>query len=135
VVITDTPTHISDSVLAFFDSSDQIIEVITYDHTTLVNTRAIGQTFEAMGYPVEKVRYLLNRSDSAGGSDPRAIVEMLGREPDFRLVSDGRLVVESNNQGVPFVLADPTAQISVDMMRIATTLLAPPVPVAAGARR
>ena len=37
------------------------------------------------------------------------------REPEFSLISDGRLVVEANNQGVPFVLADPAARISADM--------------------
>jgi hypothetical protein len=49
-------------------------------------------------------------------------------------VSDGHLVVQSTNQGVPFVLADPGAQISQDVMRVAGEILAAhgmaPVPVA-----
>ena len=135
VVIIDTPTTINDSVLAFFDSSDGVIEVVTNDYTTLHNTRVMSETFAAIGYGAGKVRYLVNRSDSAGGIDPAALGELLGRAPDFELVSDGRLVVESNNQGVPFVLADPNAVISQGMMQIAATLLAPPVPMVAAAPR
>ena len=32
-------------------------------------------------------------------------------------MSDGRLVVQSNNEGVPFVLANPDAPISQDIVR------------------
>jgi MinD-like ATPase involved in chromosome partitioning or flagellar assembly len=39
-------------------------------------------------------------------------------------VSDGLLVVQSNNEGVPFVLANPAAPISQDLHRIAAELLA-----------
>jgi len=38
-------------------------------------------------------------------------------------MSDGKLVVQSNNEGVPFVLASPDAGISKDIMRIAGELL------------
>jgi hypothetical protein len=38
-------------------------------------------------------------------------------------VSDGRLVVQSNNEGVPFVLANPAAQISLDVARTAVEIL------------
>jgi MinD-like ATPase involved in chromosome partitioning or flagellar assembly len=48
-------------------------------------------------------------------------------------VSDGQLVVRSNNEGVPFVLANPTAPISQDIARVASELLdGARVPVAAG---
>jgi hypothetical protein len=33
------------------------------------------------------------------------------------------LVVQSNNEGVPFVLANPGAAISKDVVRVATELL------------
>jgi pilus assembly protein CpaE len=134
VVIIDTPSTVNDSVLAFFDSSDGVIEIVTLDNTTLHNTRIMSQTFAAIGYAAEKVRYLVNRSDASGGVDPRSLADVLGRAPDWHLVSDGRLVVEANNQGVPFVLADPNAEISQGMMHIAASLVAPPVPAGAMAR-
>ena len=38
-------------------------------------------------------------------------------------MSDGMLVVQSNNEGVPFVLANPEAAISQDIMRVAAEIL------------
>jgi pilus assembly protein CpaE len=134
VVVIDTPTSVNDPVMAFLDGSDGILEVVTPDSTTLYNTRTMARTFEAIGYPFEKIRYVLNRADSSGSIDPRMIVEQLGRPPDFTIISDGRLVVDSNNQGVPFVLADPQARISQDVVRVAQALTAT-APVAVGARR
>ena len=59
--------------------------------------------------PASKVRYLVNRADSPGGIDPIDLERALGRVPEHRVVSDGMLVVQSNNEGVPFVLASPEA--------------------------
>jgi pilus assembly protein CpaE len=122
IVVIDTPPMLSESVLAFLDSSDRIISVVTSDVTTLHNTRAVAETFAAIGYPADKVMYLLNRADATGGIDPRTLEQLLGRGPDFSVVSDGRLVVESNNQGIPFVLANPSAPISLDVARLAMML-------------
>mgnify|MGYP006156150795 CR=1 FL=1 len=61
------PSTISDVNLAFLDASDTIIEIVTYDSTTIHNTIAMADTFRSIGYPASKVRYLVNRADSAGG--------------------------------------------------------------------
>jgi hypothetical protein len=48
--------------------------------------------------------------------------------------SGGALVVRANNEGIPFVLADPSAQISQDIVRTAAELVANRAPAAAGRR-
>jgi pilus assembly protein CpaE len=122
-IVIDMSSHLNDINLAFLDASDTIIEVVTYDSTTIHSTMAIADTFRAIGYPASKVRYLVNRSDSSGGIDPSDLERALGRVPEHTVVSDGRLVVQSNNEGVPFVLASPTAPISQDINRTARELL------------
>src|SRR4026209_3014994 len=108
----------NDVNLAFLDTSDTIIEIVTYDSTTIHNTVAMADTFRSIGYPASKVRYLVNRADSAGGIDPQDLERALGRVPEHQVQSDGRLVIQSNNEGVPFVLASPEAQISKDGGRL-----------------
>jgi Flp pilus assembly CpaE family ATPase len=76
-----------------------------------------------IGYPASKVHYLVNRADSPGGIDPQQLERALGRVPEHRVVSDGLLVVQSNNDGVPFVLANPAAPISQDIVRTAHELV------------
>jgi pilus assembly protein CpaE len=117
------------------DASDTIIEIVTFDSTTIHNTIAMADTFRSIGYPATKVHYLVNRADSAGGIEPEDLQRALGRVPEHRVVSDGQLVVRSNNEGVPFVLANPDAPVSRDIARVAGALLgAARVPVGAGRR-
>ena len=132
-IVIDLTSHLNDVSLSLLDASDVILEVVTYDSTTIHNTIAMADTFKAIGYPATKVRYLVNRADSAGGIEPQDLERALGRVPEHRVVSDGRLVVQSNNEGVPFVLADPAAQISQDIGRLAGELLGQSaVPAGAG---
>jgi pilus assembly protein CpaE len=119
MIVIDVPAALSDISLAFLDGADSIIEIVTYDSTTLRNTLAVAETFRAIGYSAEKVQYLINRADSAGGMSPEDLRRALGRAPAHSVVSDGMLVVQSNNEGVPFVLANPAAPISQDMARVA----------------
>jgi pilus assembly protein CpaE len=122
-IVIDMSTALNDINLAFLDLSDTIVEIVTYDSTTIRNTIAVADAFRMIGYPASKVRYLVNRADSLGGIDPGDLHQALGRVPEHSVVSDGMLVVTSNNEGVPFVLANPAAQISQDLHRVAGELL------------
>jgi len=137
VVIVDTPAVINDVNLAFLDASDTILEVVTYDSTTIHSAMVVADAFRMIGYPATKVRYLVNRCDSTGGFDPEVLNRALGRVPEHSVSSGGALVVRANNEGIPFVIADPTAQISQDVVRTARELvgLAAPAPAAAARRR
>jgi pilus assembly protein CpaE len=132
-VVIDMSSYLNDVNLALLDASDSILEIVTFDSTTIHNTIAVADTFRAIGYPAAKVRYLVNRVDSAGGIGMGDLERALGRVPEHRVVSDGRLVVQCNNEGVPFVLAEPAAAISQDIARLASDLFGPvAVPVVAG---
>jgi pilus assembly protein CpaE len=134
-IVIDTSSHINDINLAFLDASDTILEVVTYDSTTIHNTIAMADTFRSIGYAASKVRYLVNRVDSSGGIDPGDLHRALGRIPEHQVVSGGELVVRSNNEGVPFILADAGAPVSQDIVRVAGEILdGARVPAMAGRR-
>jgi pilus assembly protein CpaE len=122
-IVIDMSSVVSDINLAFLDTSDTIIEIVTYDSTTIHNTVAVADTFRMIGYPASKVRYLINRADSPGGIHPDDLARALGRVPEHRVMSDGKLVVQCNNEGVPFVMANPSAPISQDVRRVASEVM------------
>ena len=126
-VVIDTPSVLSEITLGFLDASDVIVSIVTYDSTTIHNTIAVSEAFASIGYSPDKVHYLVNRSDSSGGITRDELVRALGRKPEFEVVSDGRLVVQANNEGMPFVVSSPDAAVSRDVRRVATTLLGRPV--------
>jgi pilus assembly protein CpaE len=123
VVIIDTATTVDDTLLAYLDASDQVIQVVTYEWPALQRTRAMTDTLAAINYPASRVRYLANRADSSGGMSKQDIVKALGREPDFEVVSDGKLVLEANNRGEPFVTTNAKARASGDVESIAKALI------------
>jgi pilus assembly protein CpaE len=122
-VVIDTPTTLSEMTLALLDAADVVLSIVTHDSTTIHNTVAVAEVFASIGYTPEKMHYLVNRSDSTGGMGREEFARALGRRPDFEVVSDGRLVVQANNEGMPFVVSSPDAAISRDIQRAAQALL------------
>ena len=122
VVIIDTATNVDDTVLAYLDASDLLVQVLTCEWTALQRARAMAETLAAINFPAERIRYLVNRSDSTAGLPPDALNAAIGRAPDFEVVSDGVLVLEANNRGQPFTTLGGDAKISRDVMRIASEL-------------
>jgi pilus assembly protein CpaE len=123
IVLIDTATTVDDTLLAYLDASDELIQVLTYEWPALQRTRAMSDTLNAINYPNARVRYLVNRADSKGGLSRDDVTRTLGRQPDFEVVSDGILVLEANNRGEPFMSLNPKARISGDVESIARALV------------
>lgn len=123
-VIVDTRAALSDDVLVFLDGADLILQVLTYDSMAIRGLAMSAETFAAIGYPPSKMVTVLNRSDASGGFDKADVEQALGSKIDFEVVSDGRLVLSSNNEGVAFVTSSPESPIAQGVRRIAESLAA-----------
>jgi len=132
-VVVDMPSALGDIPLALLDAADVILEIVTYDSTTIRNTLAVAEAFRAIGYPAAKIQYVVNRADSTGGIAAEDLARALGRVPEHTVISDGKLVVQANNEGLPFVLASPDAPISRDIAALAAAVMGD-VAVPAGRR-
>jgi pilus assembly protein CpaE len=121
-VIIDTRAALSDDVLVFLDAADIILQVLTYDSMAIRSLAMAGETFNAIGYPPSKLTTVLNRSDASGGFDKADVEQALGSRIDFEVVSDGRLVLGSNNEGIAFVTSSPESPIAQGVRRIADSL-------------
>lgn len=123
-VIIDTRAALSDDVLVFLDTADIILQVLTYDSMAIRSLAMSAETFTAIGYPPSKLATVLNRADASGGFDKADVEQALGNRIDFEVVSDGRLVLSSNNEGIPFVSSSPESPIAQGVRRIADSLAA-----------
>ena len=122
VIIIDTASTVDDILLAFLDASDELIQVVTYEHAALYQARQLTATLTSAGFPHNRIRYLVNRADSTGGMPKGALEEEIGHAADFEVVSDGLLVAEANNRGEPFIKVGPDALISNDVRSVAQRL-------------
>jgi pilus assembly protein CpaE len=123
-VIIDTRAALSDDVLVFLDAADLILQVLTYDSMAIRSLAMSSETFTAIGYPPAKLATVLNRADASGGFAKADVEQALGSSIDFEVVSDGRLVLSSNNEGVAFVSASPDAPIAHGIRAIAAAIVA-----------
>jgi pilus assembly protein CpaE len=123
-VIIDTRAALSDDVLVFLDTADLILQVLTYDSMAIRSLAMSAETFAAIGYPPSKLATVLNRADASGGFDKSDVEQALGSKIDFEVVSDGRLVLTANNEGIAFVSSSPETPIAQGVRRIADSLAA-----------
>jgi pilus assembly protein CpaE len=124
LVIIDTGVGLDELTLALLDQADTILEIVTYDATTIRNTIAMAETFQKIGYPPSKVQYLVNRADASAGIDPADLRQALGREPEYKIRSEGPIVGPASNNGSPFVTTEPNAGVSRDVIEVARLLVA-----------
>jgi pilus assembly protein CpaE len=123
-VVVDTRAALTDDVLTYLDASDLILQILSYDSMAIRGLAMAGEAFSAIGYPRSKLATVLNRADASGGISKGDVEEALGQPIDFEIVSDGRLVLTANNEGVPFVSTSPDAPISQGLKQIAAALVA-----------
>ena len=85
--------------------------------------RLFLEVAEQLGYESGKVKLVLNRADSSLGIRVSDVENSIGRKVDHTIVSDGRSVVYALNRGVPFFLSNREAQVSQDILRLATAVI------------
>ncbi len=132
LVVVDCSAFFNDTTLAILDAADVILTMLTLEITSIKNTRLFLEVADQLGYEAPKVQLLLNRADSTLGIRVADVEHSIGRKMDHSIVSDGRSVVYALNRGVPFYLSNREAQVSQDVLRLATALVGERVAVSDG---
>ncbi len=135
LVIVDCSSWFNETTLAILDLADVILTVMSLEITAIKNMRLFLEVVEQLGYEREKVQLVLNRADTTLGIRVSDVEHSIGRKVDHQIVSDGRSVVYALNRGVPLYLSNREAQVSQDILRIATALSGERQPAAAGGDR
>jgi pilus assembly protein CpaE len=122
LVVIDCTANFSDTTLAILDAADVILTPLTLEITSIKNMRLFLEVADQLGYEASKIKLILNRADSTLGIRVADVEHSIGRKVDHTIVSDGRSVVYALNRGVPFVLSNREAQVSQDVLRLATAI-------------
>jgi pilus assembly protein CpaE len=122
LVIVDCVSSFNDTTLAILDQADVILTVLSLEITSIKNMRLFLEVAEQLGYEHGKVQLVLNRADSTLGIRIADVENSIGRKVSHTIVSDGRSVVYALNRGVPFFLSNREAQVSQDILRLATAV-------------
>lgn len=123
LVVVDCMATFNDTTLAILDQADIVLTMLSLEITSIKNIRLFLEVAEQLGYGPDKLRLVLNRADSSLGIRVADVEHSIGRRVDHTIVSDGRSVVYALNRGVPFFLSNREAQVSQDVLRLATALV------------
>jgi pilus assembly protein CpaE len=122
LVIIDCTSWFNDTTLAILDAADDVLTILSLEITSIKNMRLFLEVAEQLGYEQSKIKLVLNRADSTLGIRVADVENSIGRKVDHTIVSDGRSVVYALNRGVPFFLSNREAQVSQDILRLATVI-------------
>ncbi len=118
------PQHTFDSItLAALDLSDEIVLVLTLDIPAIRSTQRALEIFDRLGYPRKKIRIVVNRWSKQIDLDLRQVEKFLGEPVIGFIPSEYQTAVTSINLGQPLVKSDPSCKISMEIKRIASTLI------------
>ena len=111
-IVADLPHDFSDVSLSALDAADMILLVGTPDMASIRATAAALDAYKKLGYPVEKIKPLLNATFPHSSLSKEKIEFSMGMDffATFPHVPD--LVVEAINFGRPLVMDKPQEPIS-----------------------
>lgn len=113
----DTPSFIDETTLTALEHSDLILLVITLDLPTINNVKKGIEILNSLQL-LSRTRLILNRSSGVAGIEPGDVEKVLKMKIQADVPSDGKLVVASVNQGIPFIKMNPRAGVSKGIMSV-----------------
>jgi len=125
VIVVDTSPFFHGPMLATLDRTDELLLLCSLDVPTLKNLRLALQTLDLLSFPKQRVRIVLNRSNSKVGMKPNEVEGALGMKVRFEIPSD-RAVPLAVNRGNPVVIAEEGADVSKAIKSMSKELFAAP---------
>jgi pilus assembly protein CpaE len=102
--VVDMGSRLQDLELSVFDLVDRVVLVITPDLPSIKDVRHFFELVEALQYSSEKILLVLNKADPRAGISIRVIENHLKHKVFAEIPLDGRLVLQSVNQGIPYMV-------------------------------
>lgn len=131
-VVVDTPAYCNEVVLSLIEASDDVVLVAGLDIPNIKNVKIGLQTLRLLNTPMDKLRLVLNRSNSKVKLDAGEVERTLQIKADVMVPSDV-VVPQSVNKGVPVVMDAPKSGVAKAIVGLAD--LFAPVAAPSGKRR
>lgn len=121
-VVIDTPPLFNETNLTALDLSTQVLLVLALDLATIKNVRLSLELLESLHHK-GKTKMILNRASDDMGIKTVSAEETLDFKIAAHIPSDGKICVTALNKGIPFVLSEPKAKVSMAIKNIAEMVI------------
>jgi len=133
-VVVDTPAYFNDVVLGLIEMSDEVLLVAGMDIPNIKNVKIGLQTLRLLNTPMEKLRLILNRSNSKVMLDVGEVERNLQVTADSLIPSD-IVVPQAVNRGVPVVQSAPRLGVTKAIEQLADLFAPQPSSTAKSKKR
>ena len=116
-VIADTAPSLDERSITIMENSDTVFLLTTLDIPSLKNLKIALETLRLVNFPTDRLRVVMNRSDSKVGLDAREVEKTLG-VPVVGFIPSSRLVPAATNRGVAIVSDQPKQAVSLAFQRL-----------------
>jgi pilus assembly protein CpaE len=123
VVVVDTRPSFDELNLALFDAADVLLLVVTMDMTAIKDARQFIEVTDLLGYPSDRVRLVLNRTNTYSGIPEKEIGDSLRRPVWASIPEELGPVTRSINEGVPLVSTSSDTRVAHEVNRMAREIL------------
>lgn len=118
-IIVDTSSYLTDVVLSALDIADVIILVTTQDIPAIKNSKSFLSLADAIGIQRVRILFVMNRYDKRIAITPEKVGESLKQEIVAALPLDDKIVLNSVNRGVPFIIDNKSQPIGRSLLGLA----------------
>ncbi len=123
-IVIDTASLLNDITMAAIDSSDIITLVSTQEIPSIKNSRLFLDLLQTMGVDRNHIVFILNRFDKRVTITPERISENLKQEVAAVIPLDDRVVMQSVNRGIPFMIDNKTQLVARGIYALAEAVRA-----------
>ncbi|HTZ11337.1 MAG TPA: ATPase, T2SS/T4P/T4SS family, partial [Candidatus Margulisiibacteriota bacterium] len=109
--------------VATLNQVNLILSVVTPDILSIYQTKWSMETLESLHFPLKMVKIVLNRAESTSSISWQEVRISLPVDIIARIPSDGKVVGQSTNRGIPVVVDNPKTKFSLAIKKLSTFLV------------
>ncbi len=123
-IVVDAGKSFSDVFLSALNQANLILLVVTPDVLSVYQTKWALDTLQFLYFPLSMIKLVLNRAESLSSISWQEIRVNLPIDIIEKIPSEGRLVNQALNQGVPVVIDSERSKIAKAFFELADVLIA-----------
>ena len=120
-VVVDTASYLTDVVQAAIENADQIILITTQDIPSIKSCNLFLTLSSAIGIK-DRILFIMNRFDKRLKITPEKVGDSLHQEILMAIPFEEKIIPNSVNRGVPFVLENKTLPVSKNFFSLVEIL-------------
>ena len=121
-IIVDAGKSFSDVFVATLNQANLILLIVTPDILSVYQTKWALDTLQFLHFPLVMLRVILNRAESISSISWQEIRASLPADIISLMPSEGRVVGQAINRGIPIVIDSPNTKVAKAIKKLASEI-------------